>query len=136
MKRYLMTLMLMFLTLPVYSTDLQWGLPGGIGTVQLPSSLSAVLPVAGKDFVLNQYVVGMTAVPLTLFKEIYGYVGGVGVFNSQSLNVQPYLGLGTDVSKYIPGINQIADLHIQGFGRWATDQGKPGAGLSASYQFH
>lgn len=119
---------------------LQWQLPGGIGTVQLPSTGYDILPLVGYDFLQRQEIAGAATSVLTLFREVNGYVGAVGEFHSQAPNIQPYLALGADVKKYIPVLSQFQSLQVHGFGRWDTASGGSfeahlGAGLAVAYKF-
>lgn len=122
--------------LEAHADGLSWDIPGGIGTVQLPTSATDVLPLAGYDFVQKQVITGASASLMTLFKEINGYVGAVGEFQTQAPNVQPYVALGVDVAKYIPGLNQIANLQIQGFCRYVASTNQHlGSGVSVAWKF-
>lgn len=119
---------------------LSWDIPGGIGTFQLPGSFTDVSPLVGYDFVLRQSIVGASATLMTLFHEINGYAGAVGEFHTEAPNCQPYLAIGADVAKYIPGLNQFKELSVQGFGRYSTSHGGTlgdhlGAGLALAYKF-
>lgn len=116
-----------------FADNLSWDIPGGIGTIGLPFQATEAL--YGYDIALKQNIVGASLPVLNIKNTVYGQVGAAGVFGSQSLNVQPYLGIGVDIIRFIPTLNQFKSLHLNGFGRWATDQGKPGAGLSISYSF-
>jgi len=136
MKRFILFFTLLFPGL-VHADGLSWNL-GSWGTFQLPTSATDALPVAGYDFIQRQVIVGVAAQLLTVMKEINGYAGAVGEFQSQSPNVQPYLALGADVKKYIPGLNQITDLQVHGFGRYVTSTSNAahlGAGLAMAYKF-
>lgn len=133
-------LTLPLLCAPAMADTMQWNLPFGVGTVQIPYQVSDALPVAGYDFVQNKSIAGVAASVLTLFKEIHGYAGLVGEFHSNTPNLQPYAAFGSDVSKYIPGLNQITSLQIHGFGRYDPGAGGAfhqhlGAGLSAAYRY-
>lgn len=142
MKKLVMLLTISVM-LPIWShaDGLQWDLPWGVGTVQLPTSGSDIIPLIGRDFVRDQTIVGVSASLLTLYKEVHGYVGCVGEFETQAPNVQPYLALGADVAKYIPILNQFKSLQVHGFGRYATSSGGSnisehlGAGLALAYSF-
>lgn len=118
---------------PAHADQLVWSLPGGVGTVGLPFQATEAL--YGYDFALKQNIVGASLPVLTIKDIVSGQVGAVGAFASQSLNVQPYLGLGVDILRFVPTLNEFKSLHLNGFGRWATDQGKLGGGLSLSYSF-
>lgn len=133
-KLALVVLVLCFKAAPLHADALVWDLPGGIGKIGLPFQSTEVIPV-GCDGVLKQVITGASLPVLNIKNTVFGQVGAVGVFGSQSLNAQPYLGLGMDILRYIPVLAQYKSLHLNGFGRWATDQGKLGAGVSISYSF-
>ncbi len=123
-----------------YADGLQWDLPYGIGTIQLPTKGEDLLPTIGGDFVQRQTIVGVSTSLLTLYKEVNGYAGVVGEFHSQVPNVQPYLALGADVAKYVPIINQFKALQVHGFGRYVSSEGGSfrqhlGAGIAIAYSF-
>jgi len=123
-----------------HADGMQWNLPYGIGTVQLPTKGEDLLPTFGRDFVKQQTIVGVSSSLLTLYKEVNGYVGVVGEFHSQAPNVQPYLALGADVAKYIPIVNQFKALQVHGFGRYVSSEGGSftehlGAGIAVAYSF-
>lgn len=138
MKKLAITLVLCSLYGICWADGLQWGLPGGFGTVQLPFQSTELL--LGEDFVLGQGIGGVSLPVLTLFPgklmQLDGQLGAVGAFPTQSANVQPYLALGKDIARLIPVLDSFKSLHINGFGRYATDVGKPGAGVSVSYSFN
>lgn len=123
-----------------HAGSLQWDLPFGIGTVQLPTQGDDFLPTIGGDFVQRQTIVGVSTSLLTLYKEVNGYAGVVGEFHSQAPNVQPYFALGADVAKYVPIINQFKSLQVHGFGRYVSSEGGSfrehlGAGIALAYSF-
>lgn len=135
------SLFVMSLLVCANASQIKWELPGGIGTVQLPISLSDAVPVYGYDMVRKQQIVGVSTSLLTLFKEVDGYVGAVGVFHSEAPNVEPYLALGSDVKKYVPILNQFSCVQLHGFGRYSTSSGGRsfgahlGAGLALAYKY-
>jgi hypothetical protein len=119
-----------------HADGLSWAIPGGIGTVQLPTSATDILPLAGYDFVQKQAITGASCSMLTLLKDFNGYVGAVGEWQTQSPNVQPYLSIGIDTTKYIPGLSGIANLQVQGFVRYVASTGQHlGSGVAVSYKF-
>jgi hypothetical protein len=123
-------------TTAVTPQALQWNIPGGIGTVQIPSTASDILPLVGYDFLKKQMIAGASSSLITLFKDLNGYVGAVGEWQAQTPNVQPYVGAGADFAKYIPGLSQIANLQVQGFVRYVASTGNHlGAGGALSYKF-
>lgn len=119
-----------------HAEGLAWDIPGGVGTIQLPTAATDILPLAGYDFVQKQVITGATASLLTLLKEVNGYVGAVGEWQTQAANVQPYVAIGADVAKHVPGLNQIANLQIQGFVRYVSSSDKHlGTGIAVAYKF-
>jgi len=141
MKKYYLLLIALLVSFcgTAKADGLSWNL-GSWGTVQLPGSYSDISPLYGYDFIQKQQIVGADATLLTLFKEVNGYVGAVGAFESQGPNVEPYLALGADVAKYVPVLNQFKSVSVQGFGLYSTSVGGRfdqhlGAGLAVSYSF-
>ena len=137
---WLLALPLILAGRPAQAEGLQWDLPWGIGTVQLPDSGKDIMPLVGRDFVLNKTIAGLSTQVLTVAKSVEGYAGAVGDFQSQGPNIQPYLAIGANVRKYVPIIKQLSALQIHGFGRWDTTEGAVfkdhlGAGVAASYKF-
>lgn len=121
-----------------FAEDLKWDLPLGIGTFQLPFQSHEM--VGGLDFVLREAIAGYSTPVATLWKEIDLSVGAVGAFprtDSKLGNkvVEPYLGGGVDIKKHLPPLSKITSLHLNAFGRYSTEVGKPGAGIAASYKF-
>lgn len=117
---------------------LQWEIPGGIGTVQLPVSTEDILPLAGYDFVQKEAIAGASTPLLTLFKEINGYAGAVGAFNTKGPYIQPYLAVGSDFARYVPVLRQVQNLEIQAFVRYVpsgTGEKHYGAGGAIAYKF-
>lgn len=121
---------------PAHAEGLQWDIPGRIGTVQLPGSFQDVIPMIGYDAVKKQLIAGPTASLVTLWKEIDGYAGAVGEWNTQAANVQPYLAIGSDFVRFIPALNQIKSLQIHAFVRYVSSSDKHlGAGGALAYKF-
>lgn len=130
---------------PAQADGLAWDLPWGIGVVELPTSLTDLMPTIGQDFIKAKTIGAITTPVVTLFKEVKGYVGAAGAYHFNEpvtgRYVEPYLALGADVKKYIPVLNQFTALHIHGFGRYDTTEGGPsiknhlGAGLAVAYKF-
>lgn len=125
---------------PVFADKLQWPLPYGIGTVQIPVDFKDAIPLAGVDILQRRAIAGAAVSLLTLRGNINGYVGLVGDFHTQAPNAQPYIALGADILKYIHGIGSFENLQLHGFTRWTTDSGGSfeshlGAGLALAYKF-
>lgn len=117
---------------------LQWNIPGGVGTVQLPVDTSDILPVVGYDFVQKEVIAGGSVSLITLWKEINGYAGAVGAFNTKGPFLQPYLAVGSDFARYIPALRQIQNLEIHAFVRYVpsgTSDKHLGAGGAIAYRF-
>lgn len=117
---------------------LHWDLPGGIGTIQLPVNPTDILPVIGYDFVQKEAIAGAAASLITLFKEINGYAGGVGSFNTKGPFGQPYLAIGSDFARYVPVLRQVQNLQVHAFVRYVpsgTNEKNYGSGLSIAYKF-
>lgn len=123
---------------PCHADGLQWDIPGGIGTVQLPTDPTAILPVVGYDAIQKEFIAGGSTSLITLFKEIDGYVGAVGNFNDNAPAVQPYLAIGSDFARYVPALRQVQNLEIQAFVRYVpsgSGNKNIGAGGAISYKF-
>lgn len=123
---------------PAQAEGLQWSLPGGIGTVQIPSTTSDVLPLVGYDAIQKEVIAGASASLLTLWKEINGYAGAVGAFQTKGPYLQPYLAIGSDFARYVPALRQVQNLEIHAFVRYVpSPEGNNhlGAGGSLSYKF-
>lgn len=122
--------------LEAHADGLSWDIPGGIGTVQLPTKATDIMPLAGYDFVQKQAITGASAEVLSLFKDFYGYVGAVGEWQTQAPNIQPYLSIGIDATKYIPGLSGVTNLSVQGFVRYVASTSQHlGSGVAVSYKF-
>lgn len=120
---------------PAYAGDLSWDF--GYGSIGLPfESTEALL---GYDIILEQAIGGASIPVLKLGSgkwEVDGHVGAVGAWPTNSPAVEPYLALGKDIAPYVPVLNQFKSIHLNGFGRYSTTQGKWGSGFSVSYSFN
>jgi len=118
----------------VHADNLVWNTP--YGTVGLPLSATEVL--LGYDAILKQSI-GGASVPIYADPKniVVASVGAVAPWpNQNGPAVEPYLGIGHDILKEIPTLNQFKSLHLNIFGRYAATQGgKFGAGASVSYAF-
>lgn len=146
MKKLFMVFMLYILTVGIARADaLVWDIPGGIGSFQLPTSFTDLMPTIGQDFVKQKTIGAISTPVLTLFGEVKGYVGAAGAYHFNEpvtgRYIEPYLALGADIKKYVPVLNQFEALHIHGFGRYDTTEGGPkiishlGAGVAVAYKF-
>lgn len=113
---------------------LVWQTP--YGTMGLPLSATEVL--LGYDGILKQ-AIGGASVPFYADPKniITASVGAVAPWpNPSGVSVEPYLALGHDILKEIPGLSEFTSCHLNIFGRYAaTEGGRFGAGLSFSYAF-
>lgn len=112
---------------------LQWQVPY-VGLVNLNLTTSEAL--VGYDGVLKQAVGGFS---LPVWSDPKGIVslqaGAVAPWPTNGSTVEPYLAAGHDILKEIPGLGEYSSCHLNVFGRYATAQGKAGAGVSFSYAF-
>lgn len=112
--------------------DLTWDTP--IGTVGLP--LQSTEAVLGFDAILRQSIAGVSVPvwvsPLNLFSA---QVGAVGAWPNNGATVEPYVAAGIDILREIPKLQDFSAAHLNVFGRWASEQGKAGLGVSFSYSF-
>lgn len=123
---------------PAYADGLQWNIPGGIGTIQLPTDPTSILPVVGYDAIQKSMIYGGATSLITLWKEIDGYAGAVGSSNNGGPYLQPYLAVGSDFARYVPALRQVQNLEIHAFVRYVPsgDNGKNiGAGGALAYRF-
>ena len=113
-------------------SPLSWDTPYGNFNLDLTTT-EALL---GYDAVLKQAIAGMS---VPVYSDPKGIVtlelGAVAPWPTNNAAVEPYLSLGHDIAKEIPGLNQYQSLHLNIFGRYATSEGKAGVGLSFSYSF-
>lgn len=117
-----------------HSDPLVWKTP--YGTVGLPLDATEIL--SGYDGILKQAIAG-ASVPFYVDPKniITASVGAVAPWpNANGPAVEPYVGIGHDVLREIPTLNQFKSLHLNVFGRYAaTSGGRFGAGASLSYAF-
>lgn len=113
--------------------QMTWDTP--YGTIGLPLNATEIL--TGYDGILKQAIGGVSVPFYTDPKNIItASVGAVAPWPNRGAFIEPYLGLGHDILKEIPVLNQFTSAHINVFGRYAATQGgKFGAGLSFSYAF-
>lgn len=121
-----------------FSEGLQWQIPGGIGTIQVPTDPSQILPVIGYDAMQKELIAGGATSLVTLWKEINGYAGAVGSYNTKGPYLQPYLAVGSDFARYVPALRQVQNLEIHAFVRYVpsgTTTSHLGAGGALCYRF-
>lgn len=138
MKKLTVVFIVFLMWSPAFADGLQWQIPGGIGTIQLPTDPTAILPVVGYDALQKELIAGGATSVLTLWKEIDGYVGGVGSFNTNGPYLQPYIAVGSDFARYVPALRQVQNLQIQAFVRYVPSGTGPshlGAGGALCYRF-
>lgn len=112
--------------------DMAWKTP--IGTIGLP--LSATEALVGYDAILKQSIAGMSVPIYTDPKGIMAVqVGAVTAWPGNGATIEPYVAAGHDFAKEIPILAQYKVVHLNVFGRWASEQGKAGLGVSVSYGF-
>lgn len=133
MKRYLLLLAVLLAgPLTPAHADFVWNTP--LGIIGLPFSATEAL--VGYDAVVKQAIAGFS---LPVYQDpksiITLQVGAITPWQQNGPTVQPYVAAGHDILKEIPGLSQYKSAHLNVFGRWDTDQGKAGAGLSFSYAF-
>lgn len=116
-----------------FAGNLVWQTP--YGTMGLPLDATEVL--MGYDGVLKQAIGGASVPVYTDPKGIItGSIGAVAPWPNSDTAVEPYVALGHDLLKEIPGLNQFKSAHFNVFGRYAATQGgKFGAGAAFSYAF-
>lgn len=116
----------------VCAESLVWDTP--VGRMGLPFSATEAL--LGYDAILKQSIAGVSLPIYTDPREFVALqVGAVGAWPNNGSTFEPYLGLGHDIAKEIPGLKDYKTLHLNVFGRWATERGKAGLGVSFSYAF-
>lgn len=117
-----------------YGDPLVWTTP--YGNIGLPLTATEVL--YGYDGILKQSIGGASIPFYTDPKNIIAIsVGAIAPWpNPSGVAVEPYVGIGHDVLKEIPVLNQFQSAHLNIFGRYASTQGgRFGAGISFSYAF-
>ena len=112
---------------------LQWNVPY-VGMLNL--NLTTTEALIGYDGVLKEAIGGVSLPVWTDPKQIVALqLGGVAPWPTNGASVEPYVALGHDIAKEIPGLNQYKSIHLNAFGRYSSSQGKAGAGVSFSYSF-
>ena len=115
-----------------HADTLVWDTP--YGKIGLPFSATEAL--MGYDAVLKQAVAGFSLPVYTDPKQIVSLqVGAVAPWPTNGPSVEPYVAAGHDILRDIPSLNEFSSLHLNVFGRYATQQGKAGLGVSFSYSF-
>lgn len=129
--------------LSLKADTLQWQLPYGIGSVQLPWQSTevlygAVVPFGGG---LTQEIAG-ASLPLVYLGKLAngnsmvdGQVGAVGTWPSDGPTVSPYLALGHNFAKDIPALEDFESLHLNGCMTYLTNKGGWYGGGTISYVF-
>lgn len=116
----------------VARADMTWDTP--IGTIGLP--LTATEALIGYDAVLKQSIGGFSIPVYTDPKRIVSLqVGAVLPWQTNGPTIEPYVAAGHDILREIPGLSQYQSAHLNVFGRYASNQGKAGLGVSFSYSF-
>ena len=111
---------------------LQWQTPMGLINLNLTTT-EALL---GYDGILKEAIGGASLPVWTDPKQIVALqVGAVAPWPTNGASVQPYVALGHDIAREIPGLNQYKSIHLNAFGRYDSENGKAGAGVSFSYSF-
>lgn len=112
---------------------LQWQVPY-VGTVNL--NLNTTEALIGYDAVLKQAIGGVS---LPVWTDPKGFVslqvGADAPWQTNGATIEPLILAGHDIAKEIQGLNEFKDLHINIFGRWASESGKAGSGIAISYSF-
>lgn len=115
-----------------FADDMVWQTP--FGTFGLP--FQATEAVLGYDAILHQSIAGASLpVYQSLEKLLALQVGVVGAWPNNGAAVEPYVAGGLDVLREIPKLKDFESAHINVFGRYASERGKVGMGVSFSYSF-
>lgn len=116
----------------VAHADLTWQTP--IGQLGIP--VQATEAVLGFDAVLRQSIAGLSLpVYQSPAKLLALQVGAVGAWPNNGATVEPYIAGGLDLLREIPTLKEFQSAHLNVFGRYASEQGKAGLGISFSYSF-
>lgn len=116
-----------------FAEPLQWQVPN-FGTINLNVSTTEAL--VGYDAILKQSVGGVSLPVYTDPKQIITLqVGAVAPWPTNGPTVEPYIAAGHDILREIPTLSNYKSLHLNVFGRYASNQGKTGLGCSFSYSF-
>jgi len=118
---------------PAAADTLQWQTP--VGLINL--NLTTTEALMGYDAVLKQAVGGVSLPVYSDPKQIVALqLGAVAPWPvGNQATIQPYIALGHDLAREIPGLAQLKTVHLNAFGRYDPGQGKAGAGISFSYSF-
>jgi len=131
-KRILAVLMLVCATQQLRADPLKWSTPYGDFNLNLMST-EALL---GYDAILKQSIGGASVPVYTSPKNVVALqIGAVAVWPVNGAVVEPYIAIGHDIAREIPFLADFSSFHLNAFGRYATEQGKAGVGVSASYSF-
>lgn len=133
MKRIVMLLAILVMP-PTWcaAQGLTWQTP--IGTIGIP--LEATEALVGYDGVVKQAIAGLSLpVYVSPGDLIALQLGAVAPWQTNGPTIEPYVAAGHDIAREIPGLSQYKSLHINVFGRYVSNQGKAGAGISCSYSF-
>lgn len=136
MKRLVLSLLAGMLCTSYAAADpipLQWQVPY-FGTINL--NLMTTEALIGYDGVLRQAIGGASLPIWTDPKQIVTLqVGADAPWQTNGATVEPLVMAGHDIAREIPILSQFASFHLNVFGRWASESGKAGAGIAASYAF-
>lgn len=119
--------------LPIWcDASLTWETP--VGTIGVP--LEATEALIGYDAVLKQSIAGISLPVYTDPRKLFSLqLGAVAPWQTNGPTIEPYCAGGLDMLKLIPGLSQYQSAHLNVFGRFASQQGKAGVGVSFSYSF-
>ena len=116
-----------------FADTLQWQVPY-VGLINLNATTTEAL--LGYDGI-NKEAIGGASLPV--WTDPKGVValqlGAVAPWPTNGASVQPYVAIGHDIAKEIPGLNQYKSIHLNAFGRYDSENGKAGCGISFSYSF-
>jgi hypothetical protein len=144
-----MALVIPLLSVASFADNLQWNLPYGLGSLQLPWQSTEVLygyvrPVSAFKSGLGQEIAGASLPVITIGKLKSGYrlldgqVGAVGSWPVQGAFASPYLAVGHDFVQDISSATvpvALKSAHLNGALTYLTNLGGWYAGGTASYAF-
>lgn len=117
---------------PNVGQPIVWQTP--MGTFGIP--LNATEALVGYDGINKQAIAGFSIPIYTDPKQLIALsVGAIAPWQTNEATIQPYVGIGHDIAREIPYLQDYKSCHLNLFGRWDSGNGKAGAGLSASYAF-
>lgn len=139
MKKLILCLSVLMVWRPAAAADepnvgqpIVWQTP--IGTFGIP--LNATEALTGYDGI-NKIAIAGFSIPV--YADPFGILaiqlGAVAPWQTNGATIQPYVGAGHDIAREIPGLKDYKSCHINVFGRWDSENGRAGAGVSASYAF-